>query len=56
MAEVLSVSSEYASSFNFGPNLNSNRSVKDLVEEMLIYWPGQWEDASDDSKLHEAVF
>ena len=54
LAEVLSVSSEYASSFNFGPNLNSNRSVKDLVEEMLIYWPGQWEDASDDSKLHEA--
>ena len=54
LAEVLSFSSEYASRLTLGRNLDSNRSVKNLVEEILIYWPGQWEDASDASKLHEA--
>ena len=33
--------SEFASSFNFGPQLESNRNVKELVEEVFKYWPGK---------------
>ena len=54
LAEALFLSSEYASAFNFGPTLDSNRPVKDLVKEMLISWPGHWEDVSDANNLHEA--
>jgi CDP-glucose 4,6-dehydratase len=45
----------YASSFNFGPPLDSNRSVRDLVEEVLKHWPGRWKDTSDPAALHEAA-
>jgi CDP-glucose 4,6-dehydratase len=40
--------------FNFGPLLLSNRSVKELIETILEYWPGQWIDTSDSSAPHEA--
>jgi CDP-glucose 4,6-dehydratase len=40
--------------FNFGPNLSSNRTVADLVQELLKHWPGQWEDQSDPQAPHEA--
>jgi CDP-glucose 4,6-dehydratase len=33
----------YAQAFNFGPNPDANRSVRDLVEEVLLHWPGAWE-------------
>ncbi len=33
--------------FNFGPNLTSNRTVADLVREVLRHWPGEWVDKSD---------
>ena len=36
-----------ASSFNFGPDSTRNKSVKDLVEEVLKYWPGSWDDVSN---------
>jgi CDP-glucose 4,6-dehydratase len=42
------------SAFNFGPNLTSNRSVGDVVREVLLRWPGQMEDRSDPNALHEA--
>ena len=42
------------SGFNFGPNLNSNCSVKRLVEESMKYLPGSWKDCSDPNALHEA--
>lgn len=42
------------SAFNFGPALSSNRTVKDLVEELLKHWPGHWEDRSDPHAVHEA--
>lgn len=45
----------YASAFNFGPNLESNRSVRELVEQVLRHWPGRWEDASDPTAPHEAA-
>ena len=44
----------YATSFNFGPPLTSNRSVGDLVVEVLKHWPGRWEDRASASAPHEA--
>jgi CDP-glucose 4,6-dehydratase len=43
-----------ASAFNFGPTLASNRSVADLVDELLKHWKGHWEDQSDPNAPHEA--
>ncbi len=43
-----------ASAFNFGPALTSNRTVADLVQELLRHWPGRWEDRSDPRAVHEA--
>lgn len=45
---------DYASGFNFGPNPKDNRSVKDLVEEILKTSRGAWEDKSDPNAVHEA--
>jgi CDP-glucose 4,6-dehydratase len=42
------------SAFNFGPNLTSNRTVAELVVEMLRHTGGDWIDASDPSARHEA--
>ena len=42
------------SAFNFGPALDSNRTVAELVLEVLKHWPGQWEDRSDPKAVHEA--
>jgi CDP-glucose 4,6-dehydratase len=39
---------ELSGAFNFGPCRGSVYSVRDLVEEVLKYWPGQWRpDASN---------
>ena len=46
----------YDTAFNFGPALDSNQSVKELVNEMLKGWPGQWQDCSNPRALHEASF
>lgn len=40
--------------FNFGPGHDANRSVAELVEEVLKHWPGRWEDRSDPKAVHEA--
>lgn len=45
---------QYISGFNFGPSLNSNRTVAELVSAVLKYWPGQWVDMSDPAAVHEA--
>ncbi|HEY8903385.1 MAG TPA: CDP-glucose 4,6-dehydratase, partial [Chthoniobacterales bacterium] len=45
---------EVCASFNFGPNLTSNRTVADLVCEVLKHWPGDWIDKSDPNAVHEA--
>ena len=44
----------YATAFNFGPALEANRSVRELVEAALQDWPGSWQDLSDPAALHEA--
>ncbi len=43
-----------ASAFNFGPNLQSNRTVAELVDEVLKHWPGQAHDRIDPAAPHEA--
>lgn len=43
-----------ASGFNFGPNPNANRTVKDVVEELLLHAKGKWVDQSDPCAVHEA--
>ena len=42
------------SAFNFGPELSSNRTVLQLVEEILKTWDGRWDDKSDPHAVHEA--
>lgn len=54
LAEALAVSTEQASAFNFGPQLEANRPVRELVEEALRHWPGSWQDQSDPNAPHEA--
>jgi len=43
-----------AAAFNFGPALDSNRTVADIVQEILKHWPGEWQDKSDPNAPHEA--
>jgi CDP-glucose 4,6-dehydratase len=40
--------------FNFGPTVESNRTVAELVDELLAHMPGVWVDASDAAAPHEA--
>ena len=43
-----------ASGFNFGPNPNANRTVGEVVEELLKHIGGDWVDRSDPHAVHEA--
>ena len=45
---------KFSSSFNFGPFTDSNRSVKDLVNESLKHWEGEYFIQDNPEKLHEA--
>ena len=45
---------DYASGFNFGPDPSANRTVKELVTEILKHRAGSWEDRSDPKAVHEA--
>jgi CDP-glucose 4,6-dehydratase len=42
------------SAFNFGPDRDANRTVKELVEEVLHSWSGRWVDKTDPKAPHEA--
>ena len=44
----------YCEAFNFGPTLNSNRQVGDLIETILQYWAGSWKNTSQPNSPHEA--
>jgi len=44
----------FAQAFNFGPEPDANRTVRDLVEEVLRQWPGSWTEISQDKHLKEA--
>ena len=51
-----SCDSAFTSSFNFGPDISSNRTVEDLIQCVLELWPGSWTDVSQPNSLHEASF
>jgi CDP-glucose 4,6-dehydratase len=43
----------FCTAFNFGPNASSNRSVGELVKQILVYWPGSCRQHSLASQPHE---
>ena len=47
---------KHGQAYNFGPPANQNYSVKELIDEMKIYWKNvRWEDTSETREhLHEA--
>ncbi len=45
---------EVCGGFNFGPNPKDNRTVRELVEEILKWRAGAWVDRSDPAAVHEA--
>ena len=53
-SQLSAFSSKLPSAFNFGPALASNRTVAELVIEILKHWPGRWDDQSDPHAFHEA--
>ncbi len=56
LAEQLFSNPSLAKAFNFGPDHSANRTVKELVNEILLNWPGSWLDQSqsDINQVHEA--
>lgn len=54
LAAQLQQNPDLASSFNFGPALTSNRTVSELVIELLKHTGGSWTDASVPNAVHEA--
>jgi CDP-glucose 4,6-dehydratase len=54
LAEKLLREEAEPGAFNFGPSLEANRSVRELVEAALAQWPGSWRDLSDPTAPHEA--
>lgn len=46
---------KYAQAYNFGPYIEDNLTVRDLVNEALKIWgTGEWKDASNPAAPHEA--
>ena len=45
----------YCTAFNFGPTLQANKTVRNLVNEIFKYWSGEFEIHIDDENFHEAV-
>ena len=55
LAEKLTAApNQFSEPFNFGPGLEANRSVQQLIESIFSHWPGSWTDSSDSAALHEA--
>lgn len=45
----------YCEGWNFGPQMESSRTVQELVEGVVQHWgDGKWEDRSDHNSPHEA--
>jgi CDP-glucose 4,6-dehydratase len=54
LSQSSALDSQLASAFNFGPSHEANRTVGELVVEVLKHWPGKWNDMSDAKAVHEA--
>lgn len=48
--------SPIAGPFNFGPPLSSNRTVKELVEEILNTWQGEWKHKKEKNAPRESTY
>lgn len=46
--------SSYSEPFNFGPLLESNRSVSNFLDAVFELWPGVWIDRSNSDAPHES--
>lgn len=55
LAAGLAGDATLATAINFGPGPDANRTVEDLVVEILKNRSGSWQDMSDPSALHEAT-
>jgi CDP-glucose 4,6-dehydratase len=51
-----SANENLCAAYNFGPDVDSHRSVQSLVRTVCEYWPGDWQDQSDPNAPHEAAF
>jgi len=52
---LLESAGEYCQAFNFGPSVQSNRSVKELVGKIIHYWgEGTWTHIASKLEHHEA--
>ena len=54
MGSVKTTTTSLASSFNFGPTVDSTQSVRELVEACFQHWPGTWVDSAETVAPHEA--
>jgi CDP-glucose 4,6-dehydratase len=54
LAARLSRGGKVSGSYNFGPAARGDRTVEDLVKEILIHWPGKWKKVCEAGALHEA--
>ena len=54
IADQLGHYAQEGSASSFGPQLEANRNMRELVEESLCHCPGSWMDQSDVSGPHEA--
>lgn len=57
LAQKMMISPQsHSNTYNFGPSSDSNRSVSELVEHLVMNWPSSlgWIDKSDSSAPHEA--
>ncbi len=50
----LNSQNDLESCFNFGPNLESNQTVKSLIQKCLIHWDGRFNVLPQDDLPHEA--
>ena len=44
----------YSQPFNFGPNIESNKSVIELVDTILVNWNGEKSINNDSNSVHES--
>lgn len=45
---------DFRAAFNFGPQVDGNRSVQEVVEEILQHWSGAWHHIPQQTAPHEA--
>jgi len=45
----------FCSAFNFGPRVESNKKVGELVDEIIKNWKGDWVHTPNNNEFHEAV-